>query len=83
MFPHNFVEEHNVKNIGLNDIEIGERIGAGGFGFVYKGFYAQKEVSLHPRIYNIILVYYTIVQFIPNLYNLFICGSLYHSYLFT
>ena len=44
MFPHNFVEEHNIQNIEVNDIQIGEVVGYGGFGKIYKGTYNGKEV---------------------------------------
>lgn len=46
VFPHNFVEEHNIQNIEVNDIQIGEVVGYGGFGKIYKGTYNGKEVIL-------------------------------------
>ncbi|KAL5269723.1 hypothetical protein ACHWQZ_G003252 [Mnemiopsis leidyi] len=46
VFPHNFVEEHNIQNIEVNDIQIGEVVGYGGFGKIYKGTYNGKEVAV-------------------------------------
>ncbi|XP_063684547.1 mitogen-activated protein kinase kinase kinase 10-like isoform X2 [Bolinopsis microptera] len=46
VFPHNFVEAHNIQNIEVNDIQIGEVVGYGGFGKIYKGAYNGKEVAV-------------------------------------
>ena len=46
VFPHNFVEAHNIQNIEVNDIQIGEVVGYGGFGKIYKGAYNGKEVII-------------------------------------
>ena len=38
------MEEHSIQNIEVNDIEIGEVVGYGGFGKIYKSTYNKSEV---------------------------------------